>query len=52
MYLLSGIKRDKTMAHKLLYTPLMMIHKITLSVDYNKYLKCFDTEPNKPINQP
>ena len=29
----------------------MMIHKITLSVDKNWWLKSFDTQLNGPINQ-
>ena len=28
-----------------------MINKITLSVDYNKWLKRLDTQLNKPTNQ-
>ena len=28
-----------------------MIHKITTSVDYNKLLKCLDTQLNEPTNQ-
>ena len=33
------------------YTSLMMIHKIIVSVDYNKWLKGLDTELNEPTNQ-
>ncbi len=29
----------------------MMIHKITLSVDKNWWLKSFDTQLNEPTNQ-
>ena len=29
----------------------MMIHKITISVDYNQYLKRLDTQLNEPTNQ-
>ena len=32
-------------------TSLMMIHKITTSVDYNKWLKRLDTQLNQPTNQ-
>ena len=30
---------------------ILMINKITPSVDYNQWLKCIDTQPNEPINQ-
>ena len=29
----------------------MMTHKITLSVDYNKWFKHLDTQPNEPTNE-
>ena len=47
MYLLS-----KGMTYNFMYIPLMMIHKITPSADYDKCLNCFDTELNEPSNQP
>ena len=42
--------RDKTMVNELCTSP-MMIHKITPSVDYNKWFKRLDTQSNKPTNQ-
>ena len=46
-----GIQRDKIMEDKLMYIPTKMIHKITPSVDYNQWLKRWDTQSNKPTNQ-
>ena len=45
-----GIERDKTMANKLIYLPRVNTQN-TPSVDYNKWMKRLDTQPNKPTNQ-
>ena len=42
--------KDKTMTDKLMYIP-MMIQKNTSSVDYKEWLKCLETQINKPTNQ-
>ena len=45
---LSGTLRDRTMTDKLMY---MMIHKITLSVHKNWWLKRLNTQLNESTNQ-
>ena len=35
------------MVNKLMY----MMHKINSSVDFNQWLKCFDTQLNEPTNK-
>ena len=39
------------MADKLMYYPKHYTHKIAPSVDYNQWLKRFDTQLNEPKNQ-
>ena len=39
------------MSDKLMYKIDKIMHKITPSLDYKQWLKCLDTQLNKPTNQ-
>ena len=39
------------MSDKLMYKIDKIMHKIIFSLDYKQWLKCLDTQLNKPTNQ-